>query len=126
MNKKGQILVGFVLLLPLIIILFAYLIDNNILVQNKSKLDQITKTVVTYALEHRDKTEVELEEYIKKNEKDLTSIKIILDEDVQIKLTKTIDAIFGNVVGIKTYTISSYYEGEIRDGQIILRKVEKE
>ena len=126
MNRKGQVLVGFVLLLPLIIMLFAYVIDNGVLIRNKNKLDELTRTVVTYALEHREKTESELKEYIRKNESNLDQIEIYLDEDVQIHLVKTVDAIFGNAIGIKQYTISSYYIGEQKEGEIILRKVEKE
>lgn len=125
MNRRGQVLVGFVILLPLLVMFIAYIVDNGILAQNKAKLDELTKSVIAYALEDRSRTTEQITKYIVKNESNLKEINVLLDEDVQIQLVKTVPSVFGKAIGIQQYTITSYYEGELKDGEMILRKVER-
>lgn len=125
MNRKGQVLVVFVILLPLFMMFIAYIIDNGIIAQNRVKLDELTKSIIIYALEDRSRTMEEVTEYIVKNEPNLKNVNVLLDEDVQIQLVKTVPSVFGKAIGIQQYTITSYYEGELKDGEMILRKVER-
>lgn len=125
MNRKGQVLVVFVILLPLFMMFIAYIIDNGIIAQNRVKLDELTKSIIIYALEDRSRTTEEVTEYIVKNEPNLKNVNVLLDEDVQIQLVKTVPSVFGKAIGIQQYTITSYYEGELKDGEMILRKVER-
>lgn len=115
----------FVILLPLFMMFIAYIIDNGIIAQNRVKLDELTKSIIIYALEDRSRTTEEVTEYIVKNEPNLKNVNVLLDEDVQIQLVKTVPSVFGKAIGIQQYTITSYYEGELKDGEMILRKVER-
>ncbi len=49
MNNKGQVLVAFVLLTPIMIMFTALIIDTGILYIDKRKLDYTVRDAVTYA-----------------------------------------------------------------------------
>ena len=83
MNKKGQTLVIFVIILPIIIMLFEII-----------NLDVIHNTQLT--------------EFIKANDK---KIKInIKDNDIILK--KEIGSVFGRIIGKTTYKIESWEKGK--------------
>jgi len=46
MNKHGQTLVLFVLLIPLIIILMAIIVDTGIVTNKKNHIEEVTKMVI--------------------------------------------------------------------------------
>lgn len=125
MNRRGQVFVAFVILLPLILIFLAYIIDNGLILKNLARLEELNKSVLTYALNNPDKTVGDLKSYIVKNEDKLKDIVITLDSPVKIKLVKEIPSVFGQVIGTKHYTITSYYEGYIKENKIVIKKIDR-
>lgn len=125
MNKRGQALVGFVLLLPFLLIFFAYVIDNGVLLDAKTKLDEVVKSAITYALEN-DASEDKVKTYIMKNEPELKEIQVEVGDTVHIKLVKEHPGIFSKIIGIASYTMESNYEGTIDEGEMKIKKIEKE
>ena len=61
-NNKGQVLVLFLLLLPIIIIFFVSIIDSSLMLYNKNKLENINNDILSSINKKLDITE----EYIKK------------------------------------------------------------
>ena len=48
MNNKGQTLVFFVALFPVILIIFAFVFDSAYMIMEKNKLNDISKTSIKY------------------------------------------------------------------------------
>ena len=123
MNHKGQVFVLFVLLLPLFCMLAMYIVDNGIILYEKHQLEEINKLAISYALMNRETTKDKIKEIIRKNEEDVDSIRVNIDESVQIEIKKEIRSIFGIIIGKKNYEITSYLDGSMVDGKIQYLKI---
>lgn len=106
MNNKGQSLVLFVIILPIVILLFVYLFDLANLTGEKIKLDNIAKQSITYLKEDKDINIIK--NYIIKNDKE---IKVINIDDNEIHLEKEVPSIFGKNIGFKSYKIEIHKKG---------------
>ena len=58
MNKKGQSLVLFIIILPIILFLFGLLIERVYLTYQKQKLYSITKTIIALSIERNEKNDI--------------------------------------------------------------------
>ncbi len=110
MNNKGQVLVLFVLLIPIIIILFALVIDLGFLSIEKRSISNNLSDAVTYYLNNIDETDIS--KRVKKllNE-NLDNINIDIKEDeksVEIIVSKEYKSIF-NIFSKKDISIT--YKG---------------
>lgn len=114
MNNRGQILVMFIILLPLVLLLAAYTIDMGLVMYEKNHLEGINASTVDYAMEHFDSITVEkINEIVAKNDQTITTKVIISENQITIVLEKQIKSIFGNIIGIKNYQIKSTEHGII-------------
>jgi len=86
MNRKGQALVEFIIILPIIIFLLFMIIDYGIISYNKQKLENIITDIVK--MKSNNETEEEINEFIKSNDKDIKLILDNKDKYTQLKLTK--------------------------------------
>ncbi len=112
MNNKGQSLVLFVVIIPLIIIMFVVVIDISRLYYEKIKLDDINRLVVK---EYFNRNDDEIEKIIRKNDNNI-NVEIDRNDD-SITLTKYIDVIFIGILNKNQYEIESIYK--LEDGKII-------
>ena len=53
MNKNGQTLVMFVIIIPIFIILLAFVVDTGIILKNTTKLNSTTKTILKNTYDDR-------------------------------------------------------------------------
>lgn len=117
MNKKGQSLVVFVILLPVFLILLAFAVDFGFIGINKTKLDDINKNAIKYLV--RDGKDINtVKDVIYKNDKD---IKVKISSN-RIVLSKDISSVFGKIISLKTYKIVSDLSGRVKDGKLIIEK----
>ena len=80
MNNKGQVLVVFVILLPILLLIFTFVVDIGLLSIEKRKIINNTYDAVDYYLESLDK-----EKTINLLNSNLEDIKIdIKDEDIYV------------------------------------------
>lgn len=107
MNKKGQVLILFVLIIPILMLLSTYIVDNVYITYNKNKLNQINELIIEDV--SRGNLEIDdIEEYINKNDKDIKIKYIYLgDDEVQIILKKDIKSLFGKIIGQDSYSLTS-------------------
>lgn len=92
MNNKGQTLVIFVIVLPILLIMFTLIIDLGFLYIEKRNISNNVYDSVEYYLENIDDEEVknDVEKLLNKNIKNIEDIKIKENEEyVEIYLTKT-------------------------------------
>lgn len=86
MNNKGQVLVIFVILIPIIILLFTLVIDIGNMYIEKRNINNNLK----YAIEYSNKNNTDIEEILNKN---LDNIEIYYDDE-EIKVSKKYNGIF--------------------------------
>lgn len=86
MNKKGQALVEFIIILPVMIFVLLAIVDLGIMSYNKNRLENIITDVDK--MYKNNETNEEINKFINKNDKD---IKYNLEDDnkyIKIKLEK--------------------------------------
>ncbi len=113
MNKKGQVLVTFVLLIPLIVMFLGFIIDiGNYAFINK-KIENVLNNTITYALENKEIiTEARIEEIINDNIDDYKSLNININEDnVMIKIVKENKSVF-NILDVGINRIELNFSGD--------------
>lgn len=101
MNKHGQTLILFVILIPIILMLLAIVVDIGLVMSEKIKLEEVTKNAVQNAFNDDDK----ILEILNKNKIDSENIKIVRDEKLKIEIKEKVKSIFGSIIGIKEYDI---------------------
>ena len=119
-NNKGQTLVTFVIMLPIIIILLAAIVDIGYMYMETSKVNSINRLAIDYGLDNlkTDNIDTKITNLVKENDEQL-KVKELKIEDSKIKLEieKNMKSIFGQVIGIKTYKIVSNYEGILEENK---------
>ena len=120
MNHKGQVLVLFMLLLPLIFMALALIIDTGLLYMEKRHVDLVIKDVVEYGIKNIDSvTEQELYDLIDRN-LDTVNKKEIINNSGILNITVTLEkeSIFAKIFGREKYQIESTYKGMIEQKKI--------
>lgn len=75
MNSKGQVLVVFVLILPIIILLFTYVVDLGLLELKKNSAEKEIKYIIKDSIENDTSDDV-IKKLIKRNIKDSTLVNL--------------------------------------------------
>ena len=124
MNNKGQTLILFVMLLPLLFILLCLVVDIGLLYSEKNKLDNIVKENIKYFLENNiEDDEDELNKLLYKN---IDNVKIenidFHDNKLKVEVTKKYKSIFSNILNKDFYKIKVFYIGYKLENKIIIEK----
>lgn len=125
MNRKGQVLVFFVILIPLLIAVAAFAIDVGYAYYQSNKLHSINHMVIKYGLKHIGDSNVRAEmiDLLYKNDSDIDSYDLVIDGNkISLKINESVDSIFGKVIHIDFYYISSQYVGYIKNNKITIEK----
>lgn len=125
MNRRGQTLILFVFLIPILLLLFAFLVDLGFLNHEKIKLSGITDSLIKeyYNKEMDEKIEKEIKDIYTKNKIPIENLKIKKEEGtLEIQNEYQIESIFGKIIGLKNYKISIHKKGKQKEGQFIIEK----
>lgn len=118
MNNKGQVLIFFVLIIPVLLLGAVYIVDNIYISYNTNKLNQINSLVIKDA-SIRKLTPTEIKEYLKKNDESIEIDFILIDSNkIEIKLNKPIKSLFGSIFGNNSYTLTSSKTMDIMDEDV--------
>lgn len=126
LNNHGQTLIMFVILLPLLLIIMAFIIDTSYIYCEKIKLESNTKEIIKNLYDYRLDSSItnRVNELYKKNNIDNYNVKLDVSEKyLKIINDYEIDSLFGNIIGIKKYKIKTNIKGYMKDSKI---KYEKE
>lgn len=121
LNNKGQTLVLFVMLLPIMLLVMVLVFDIGKSIVEKQRLDNISFMIVSYGIEHSgdDNIEDTLKELVTLNYKDATDVEVLVKDDyVSVSLSGKVKGVFGNLVGKSFFEVRSYYIGNINDKKI--------
>lgn len=118
LNNKGQSLVLFVIVLPILMLILVLVIDIGKIIVLKQELSNISEIVLDYGLDKIDDLEIEteLEELIKLNKNDIDMIHLYIeDEKIYIELEEKSDGIFSGFIDIPLFNIKTSYVGYIEN-----------
>ncbi len=111
MNNKGQTLVAFVIIVPIFILLLAFVIDTGYLLKEYTKLNSTTKTVLknTYSKRLENNYYEKVENIFQKNNIPTANLEVITNDANEITILNryNINSIFGKIVGLKYYEIKA-------------------
>lgn len=122
MGNKGQTLVVFVLLIPLFMVLAAFIIDNSMIVNKNLHLKNVTKDIIRNNLINEMMTDDKIKTLLKRNSIPTNELEIKREEGkMNIKNHYFINSIFGKVVGINNYELEIDITGELKDNKVIFK-----
>lgn len=125
LNNKGQSLVLFIVIIPIILLVFVLVYDIGTAIYEKNRLSNTSYMVIDYALDNIDSIdENDLISLITKNTDNLSGISVLIDNgNVNVKLTKNIKGVFGRAFKFDLIEAKSEYVGYILDGNKKIDKV---
>ena len=114
MKNRGQTLVFFILLLPIILLVLAFVVDignlNNIKKSTNKKIEQIMETGLKNNL-----TEEDWNQLIEKNFSSIENKKIVLENNrIELFISIPVQTIFSNIMKQSNYKVTyiGYKENE--------------
>ena len=140
LNNRGQSLVLFVLMIPIILGIMTLVIDGGNVFNEKNNIDNTIEFVLGYGLGAMEKENDLLHSKIQPEGIELTKekyLKVLLDynlKDNQNKIkiednvitisSKTyVKGIFSNILNIKGFLIESEYQGYLEENKKIIKKI---
>ena len=103
LNNKGQSLVIFVLVLPILVLFVGYSFDVLNTNYEKNKMENLSSMVEDSIDDGI--TDDEIRRLISKNDKSITILISRKDDTVKVELSKRIKSIFGKIIGKEYYDI---------------------
>ena len=125
LNNKGQSLVMFVMILPILLMIIMMVIDIGKMVQRREELDSINYILVDYGLDNIEINNLEdkLREILDKNDKSIDIVKINMDKEsleVEVILRDKVDLLI--LKDNKLFRVKSDYIGRVVDNKKIIER----
>ena len=120
LNNKGQSLVLFIVLIPIMILIMVLVIDIGNLYYNKKELDNIGYLVTSYGIDNYNEDDV-LNKMIKLanlNDDNLSSVYVNNTNNIEVNLTKNVSFEFGKMFSLNGIEIKTNYIGDINSKKI--------
>ena len=124
LNNKGQSLVMFVLIIPILLLIMILVIDIGNAIMNKQEMDNVNYMAIQYGLDHLKETDLEnkLINTIMLNSNKLNEISVNVENNKIIITTKK--KIKGLIVKkLEIYNLESSYTGYIKNEKKIIERV---
>ena len=125
MNSRGQSLISFVLIIPIILMILFMVYDIGNMVLLREKLDNINYITIDYGLDKLEDNDLanKINEMIKKNKDDIDIINIsISDGKINIILEDRLDNKLSLINKFKAFNVKSSYIGYIENDKKIIRR----
>ena len=118
MNKRGQALITFVLILPLLIFFIAFFIDSMMGMMERKRINGIITSNMEIILNKEIKDEKKIVEVIKNNDNTLSVSVKVDNDDIKIMVHGKKKNIFGNIFKIKHLDLDINYCANYLDKRI--------
>lgn len=125
MNNKGQVLVIFVLLIPIFLFIFAIVIDVGMLYVEDKHAESSIKETIKYGLENIESVDLEesMNNLITKNINNVIEANIKIENDyIYITVRNKYNGIFKSLITKNIYELSNSYYGYIEDNNFVINK----
>lgn len=116
MGRKGQVLVGFLLLLPLFLILFVFVVDVGFMKIAERSVENTIKEAITYGLKQEqlpeDEKQQQIETILKKNIDSIQMLEVtVTSEEIKVHVVVTRQNLFGTLINQRIDKIDKTYKG---------------
>lgn len=101
-NRHGQVLITFVLMIPLILLLMGAVIELGMISYNKIRLNSITKSIIASCIENPEKNDI-INLYSRNGIE--SDFDISTDDGLEISFNYQMDSFLGTIVGKDKYDI---------------------
>jgi len=124
LNNKGQSLVMFVIIIPILILLLTLVYDVGTAIYEKNSLSNTSYMVIDYGLDNIDSIDdSELMNLVMKNTDNLNYMSVNIENNrIEIILKKEIKGVIGKMFGFDLVEVNAHYVGEIVNGE---KKIER-
>lgn len=126
LNNKGQSLVLFVIMIPVLLLFMALVIDLGRAYNLKNNLDSSLELVIEYGLDNYNDDEFdknELNKMLKFNNPSSDNNLVIDDDKIRVSSSSYVEGIFARVLNIKVFKVESEYVGYIDDGKKMIERI---
>ena len=121
MKNRGQVLVLFILLLPIILLAFTFIIDIGLLSYTKKNVDTKIQTIIEDSLQHS-LTEEQIDGLLVQNIDNIESKTISQnDNSIQITIKVKLQPLFEHIIKQNRYEVA-YIGKKVEDIIHIVRK----
>lgn len=122
MNSKGQTLVSFIILIPILFMLLGLIVDVSYASYQKRKIENNLKYTVRVSLE-KNLDEDEIKKLLYTNIGSLNDYKISYEDGVlSIYISKSVDGVFKNLFNNSIKEINVIYKGYLEDENIVIER----
>lgn len=150
LNNRGQSLILFIIILPVILIVLVLVIDIGRVMVLKQELDNINKIVLDYGIDYVNKIDNndlvdsnindltsndiklfddddiknEIENLIVLNKNDIDMVNIKMDDDkIYINLEESVKGIFSKLINVSIFKVKSSYVGYMENNNKRIERV---
>lgn len=124
-NTRGQVLVLFILLIPLLLLIGVFAIDYGNNYYELRKLNTLTKEALKYGLKNITNSEIreEIINYIYQNDQKIDDYQLVIkSNELSLTITKAASRIGSGVFATKPYYLKATYYGTIKEGKLLIEK----
>ena len=123
MNKKGQTLIIFVILIPVLVLMAALVVDTGLMIYAKENYQGIIENGISEYFHTGSREDVE--KLFALNGLSMEDYTITVHEnEIEVSLETEVEAIFGKIINIREYDIKMNYVGTTDGQRVIIRKKE--
>lgn len=126
LNNKGQSLVLFVIMIPVLLLFMALVIDLGRAYNLKNNLDNSLELVIEYGLDNYNDDEFdknELNKMLKFNNPSSDNNLVIDDDKIRVASSSYVEGIFARILDIKVFKVESEYVGYLDDDKKIIKRI---
>ena len=120
LNNKGQTLVLFVVILPVLLLLLVLVIDIGRVITLKLELNNISEIVLDYGLDKLEEENLrdDLINLVKLNKKDINNVNIeIIENKIYLRMSHNSDSLFKKMVNVSSFKVKTSYVGYLLDNK---------
>ncbi len=106
MNNRGQTLIFFVLVIPILLLILAFIVDTGLVLKEYTRFTSTTRTIVRTVDMKTENYQEKVKNLYDKNNIPTKNLEIeTIEKQIQISNEYEIESIFGNIIGLKSYKI---------------------
>ena len=126
MNNKGQTLVLFVVILPILLLLLVLVIDVGKVITLKLELNNISDIVLEYGMDNLDNENLkeEIIRLVNLNKKDIDKVDITVTGDkIYVYFKENCEGLFASVINMNLFTVETNYVGYIENDKKRIERI---
>ena len=128
LNNKGQSLILFVIVLPILLLVTVLVIDVGRIVVMKQELKSISNIALDYGLDNLEKDNLsdELYNLVQLNNNEIDEIDINIDNNrIYINLNENVNGVFSKIIDISNFDVESSYVGYVLNDEKIIERISR-